>query len=151
MRPTHLAVLFLVACVAAAAFPASLSAQDTAERAAVQRVLVAFANNVHTGRLAENEALFTPTGVHILTGDEALHSWAEYRDQRLAPELARYTGVRYAHTGVETSVRGNIAWAAFRWQMSGAGDGPAPVLGRATAVLEKLGEGWLIAHLHFSR
>jgi hypothetical protein len=143
--------MMILATAVPVALPASLAAQDTAERAAVQRVLVAFANNVHTGRLAENEALFTPTGVHILTGDEALHSWAEYRDQQLAPELARYTGVRYAHTGVETSVRGGVAWAAFRWQMSGAGDGPAPVLGRATAVLEKIGEGWLIAHLHFSR
>ena len=147
MRPTLLALTLLVASSA----PAGLTAQDTAERAAVQRVLVAFANNIHTGALAANEALFTPSGVHILTDDEALHGWAEFRDVRLVPELARYAGARYAHTGVESSVRGRIAWAAFRWQMSGSGETPAPVLGRASAVLEKIGEEWKIAHLHFSR
>jgi ketosteroid isomerase-like protein len=35
--------------------------------------------------------------------------------------------------------------------MAGDGDTPAPMLGRATAVLEKLGGSWKIAVLHFSR
>ncbi len=65
--------------------------------------------------------------------------------------MARYPNLRYAHTGVESSVRGNIAWAAFRWQMSSAGEGPAPVLGRGSAVLEKIDGRWRIAHLHLSR
>jgi ketosteroid isomerase-like protein len=143
----------MLASVIALAFliPASASAQQSEERAAVQRVIAAFADGIHTDQLAEIEALFAPSGVHILVDNAALHGWAEYRDQHLLPEMESYSDVRYAHTGIESSVRGNIAWSAFRWQMSSAGDGPAPVLGRGSAVLEKIDGNWRIAHLHLSR
>ena len=131
--------------------PGSVNAQAADDRADVQRVITAFADGIHTGALGGIDALFAPSGVHILVGDAALHGWADYREERLRPEMARYSGLRYAHTAIESSVRGNIAWAAFRWQMSGADGGPAPVLGRGTAVLEKINGQWLIAHLHLSR
>ena len=131
--------------------PVSVQAQANQERAAVQSVLTAFANGIHTNSLADVAGLFAPSGVHIVVDNAALHGWGEYRDDYLAPEMARYADVRYAHTGIETSLRGNIAWSAFRWQMSSAGDGPAPVLGRGSAVLEKIDGAWKIAHLHMSR
>ncbi len=143
----------LLASMIALAFlvPATVNGQQSADRAAVQRVITAFADGIHTNALADIDALFAPSGVHILIDNQALHGWAEYRDFHLKPEMARYSGLRYAHTGIESSVRGNIAWAAFRWQMSSAGDGPAPVLGRGSAVLEKIDGSWKIAHLHLSR
>lgn len=131
--------------------PINAQAQNSVERPAVRRVIMAFADGIHTGSLAENDELFTPSGVHILVDNVALHGWADFRSELLEPEMARYSGLRYAHTGIETTLRGNIAWTAFRWQMSGSGGEPAPVLGRATAVLEKINGQWLIAHLHFSR
>jgi len=131
--------------------PVGAHAQSSSERTAVQRVITAFADGIHTDALSNIDALFAPSGVHILIDNQALHGWAEYRDYHLRPEMARYSDLRYAHTGIESSVRGNIAWSAFRWQMSGAGDGPAPVLGRGTAVLENFDGQWLIAHLHLSR
>ncbi len=131
--------------------PASASAQQTEERAAVRQVITAFADGIHTNQLVGIDRLFAPSGVHILLDNQALHGWAEYHDFHLRPEMARYPDLRYAHTGIESSVRGNIAWASFRWQMSSAGEGPAPVLGRGSAVLEKIGDRWLIAHLHLSR
>ncbi len=143
----------LLASMMALAFlvPASARAQPTAEQTAVQRVIAAFADGIHTGRLADIDGIFAPSGVHILTDNAALHGWAEYRDLHLMPEMARYSDLRYAHTGIESSVRGSIAWAAFRWQMSSAGGEPAPVLGRGSAVLEKIDDRWRIAHLHLSR
>jgi len=147
MRSPLLALMSVLAFLA----PAGTQAQAAAERTAVQRVITAFADGIHTGSLAEVDALFTPSGVHILVDNAALHGWADYRDQHLKPEMARYSDLRYAHTGIESTLRGNIAWTAFRWQMSGAADGPAPVLGRGTAVLEKIDGQWLIAHLHLSK
>jgi ketosteroid isomerase-like protein len=147
MRRLLLATTLALAVLA----PAGVHAQADEQRAEVLGVITAFANGIHTSALSDVEGLFAPTGVHILVDNAALHGWGEYRDDYLAPEMARYADMRYAHTGVETSVRGNIAWSAFRWQMSSAGDGPAPVLGRGSAVLEKMNGDWKIVHLHMSR
>lgn len=146
MRRSLVPALIAVACC----FPTPLVAQDSAERAAVQRVIAGYAQSVQSENLAAIEGAFAP-GLHILTGASALHSWAEYRDQHLRPETARFRGLRYTHSGIETTIRGNVAWANFRWQMAGDGDTPAPALGRGTAVLEKLDGSWKIAVLHFSR
>jgi len=145
-RPALSAMLALAVLV-----PAAAHAQANEDRAAVTAVITKFADGIHTNSLGDIDALFAPTGIHILLDDVALHGWGDYRDQYLKPEMARYPSLRYAHTGIEASVRGNIAWAAFRWQMSTAGDGPAPVLGRGSAVLEKINGNWRIAHLHLSR
>ena len=131
--------------------PTSAHAQASADRAAVRRVITAFADGVHTGELTRIDALFAPSGVHILVDNTALHGWADYRDEHLKPAMVRYSSLRYAHTGIEVTLRGNIAWTAFRWQMSGAGEGSVPALGRGTAILEQIDGQWLIAHLHFSK
>jgi ketosteroid isomerase-like protein len=123
---------------------------DNQDRAAVQRVITGYATNVQSGNFAAIEATFGP-GIHILTGSSALHSWAEYRDQALQPEIVRFTGLRYTHSGIETTVRGNVAWSNFRWQMAGTSENPPPVLGRGTAILEKLDGQWKIVALHFSK
>jgi ketosteroid isomerase-like protein len=131
--------------------PAGAAAQQSEERAAVHQVITSLADGIHTNQLGNIDALFAPSGVHVIVDDVALHGWDEYREGHLMPEMARYPELRYAHTGIEASIRGNIAWVAFRWQMSTGGDGPAPVLGRSSAVLEKIDDRWLIAHLHLSR
>ena len=147
MRKFTLTSALLIAVI----LPSAVQAQASNDRAAVQAVVTALADAVHQNALSSADQLFAPTGVHVLAGNAALHGWGEYRTEVLEPEMARYGSLRYAHTGIETSVRGNIAWTAFRWQMSSAGDGPAPALGRASAVLEKIDGSWKIAHLHFSR
>ena len=140
----------LALSLAAPTLVAAQAPPDTQDRAAVQRVITGYATSVQAGDFAAVEAVFGP-GLHILTGASALHSWAEYRDQALKPELARFAGLRYTHSGIETTVRGNVAWSNFRWQMAGTGDTPPPLLGRATAVLEKLEGQWRIVALHFSK
>ena len=89
--------------------------------------------------------------LHILTNDATTHGWVEYRDGYLRPELARYPGLRYTHTAIEPVVRGNVAWVAFRRELSSSTAGAEPVQGRGTAVLEKRDGRWVIVHLHLSR
>jgi ketosteroid isomerase-like protein len=134
------------------ALPAAAAGQVdlAAERTAIEQVLTSYAENVQSGSFGAIEGMLTQ-GAHVVVGTQALHGLSEYREASLQADLARYPGVRYTHTGVETSLRGNVAWAAFRWQMSGGTSAPAPTLGRGTAVLEKVGGRWMIAHLHFSR
>ena len=56
---------------------------------------------------------------------------------------------RYRYYGVEPQVRGNVAWASFRYEVSA--DLPerhVAAEGRGTAVLEKRGERWVVVHQH---
>ena len=122
------------------------------ERTAVQNVITTFAEHIQSGNLTALDPLFPARGVHILTNDATTHGWAEYRDQHLQPELASFgEGVQYAHTAVEAVVRGNIAWVAFRRQLTAADASRPTVQGRGTAVLEKRDGRWIIVHLHMSR
>jgi ketosteroid isomerase-like protein len=127
---------------------AQVESKPDPERAAVQQVIVHLGELLQAGDLDGAGALFRPRG-HILTDDATLHSWAEYRDGRLTPELARLEQ-GYGHTAVEATVRGNLAYVAFRRVFGKAGT-PGSAEGRGTAVLEKLEGRWTIVHLHMSR
>ena len=131
--------------------PAFASAQRAPDpdRAAVQEVITSLAEFFQAGDMRAAETLFPSGRVHILTDDATTHGWEEYRDQHLRPELDPIGGLHYAHTRVEPTVRGGVAWASFRREISGTGT--TPVEGRGTAVLEKVGARWVIVHLHMSR
>ena len=134
--------------------PTGLTAQAARapdpERDAVSALITEFGRLVEEGDLSKLDSFFPPRG-HILTDNATTHSWAEYRDNHFRAELAKFPSLKYAHTSVETVVRGNIAWVAFRRQMSSAApNGPAAVSGRGTAVLEKREGRWVIVHLHMS-
>lgn len=122
------------------------------ERAAVRQVILEMAAHIQSGKWASADSMFATRGVHVLTDTAGLHSWAEYRASRLKPELARYTNPRVAHSGVEAQVRGNVAWVAFRQEISATAAGsPVARVGRGSAVLEKVDGRWIIVHLHLSR
>ena len=122
------------------------------ERAAVQQVIADLATRIQSGDLASIDSMFRGRGVHILTDTATTHGWPEYRDKFLKPELARYKNLQFTHSAVEPQVRGNVAWVAFREELSGeTASGPTKVSGRGTAVLEKLDGRWRIVHLHVSR
>ena len=130
--------------------PAFGSAQraPNPDRAAVREVITSLGEYFQAGDLEAAETLFRSGGMHILTDNATTHGWAEYRDQHLGPELD-IEGLQYAHTAVEPVVRGNVAWVAFRREISGTGT--TPVEGRGTAVLEKVDTRWVIVHLHVSK
>ena len=136
--------------------PVHLIAQQPAqpadpERDAVRNVILEFAARLQANDMAALEAFFPQRGVHILTDNAPTHGWAEYRDKFLKPEIASFSDLRYAHTAVEPVVQGNIAWVAFRRELSSGTGSPAPVQGRGTAVLQKVENRWVIRHLHMSR
>lgn len=150
MRRPLIAGLLLMAVLV----PARVAAQRAPdpERDAVQRVIADFATHIQANDLTALASLFPERGLHILTDNATTHGWSEYRDKYLVPELARYPDLRYAHTAIEPVVRGNVAWVAFRRELSsGGGEGTGSVQGRGTAVLEKLDGRWLIVHLHMSQ
>lgn len=146
-----LAATMLVLNAAASPLHAQRGTPDP-ERAAARQVLLAMAVHIQDGKWPEADSLFAARGVHILADTAAYHSWAEYRDTQLKPDLARYTNVKVAHTRVEAQVRGGVAWVAFRQEVSGT---TTPASGarvaRGSAVLEKLDGRWIVVHLHISR
>ncbi|MEO5870679.1 MAG: nuclear transport factor 2 family protein [Gemmatimonadaceae bacterium] len=122
------------------------------ERAAARQVFLELALDLQTGKWASADSLFATRGLHVLADTTAYHSWAGYRDGQLKPELARYTNLKVAHTGVEAQVRGAVSWVAFRQEISGtSSSGPAQRVSRGSAVLEKVDGRWIVVHLHLSR
>jgi hypothetical protein len=122
------------------------------ERAAARQVLLQLAANLQEGKWAQADSAFATRGVHVLADTSAYHSWADYRDKQLKADLARFTGLKVAHTGVEAQVRGNVAWVAFRQEVSGTTTpASSPRISRGSAVLEKLDGRWAIVHYHTSR
>jgi len=148
--PTLLAAF---AFIVGAASPARAQQRGTPdpERAAARQVILEMAALLQGGKWASADSLFATRGVHILADTVAVHSWADYREKLLKPDLARYGNLRVAHTGVEAQVRGAVAWVAFRQEMSGTPtSGPEQRVGRGSAVLEKMDGRWTIVHLHIS-
>ncbi len=90
-------------------------------------------------------------GVHIIEGAGVNHGWAEYRDEHLKPELERFENFEYRFSSIEPQIRGNVAWAAFRYTVvADIDERHIDIEGRGTAVLEKVGGRWVISHLHTS-
>ncbi len=118
----------------------------------VIRVVEALATLSVAKDLAGLDTLYAPDpGVRVIEGAGVNKGWADYRDHHLGPELKEMKNFRYRYYDVEPQVRGNVAWASFRYE-SGADTprGPAESEGRGTAVLEKRNGRWLVVHLHTS-
>lgn len=133
----------------------SLAAQErpqNPEAAAVRRVVEAFAEFAQAKNLAGIDTLFaTGGGVHIIEGAGVNHGWTDYRDSHLAPELEQFQNFQYRYFSIEPQVRGDVAWAAFRYELAvDTSDGHIETEGRGTAVLEKRDDRWLIVHMHTS-
>jgi len=145
----------LSAAFAFAAISAPLQGQrgtPDPERAAARQVLLELAADLQDGKWPQADSLFAARGVHILADTAAYHSWADYREKQLKTDLARYSGLKVAHTGVEAQVRGNVAWVAFRQEVGGTTTPTTtPKVARGSAVLEKLDGRWTIVHYHVSR
>ncbi len=126
-------------------------AQET-DREAVRRVVEAVAEFEQAKNLDSLGTLFAPgSGVHIIEGAGVNHGWADYRDNHLGPELADFKNFKYSYYAVEAQVRGNVAWASFRYDISMVTKrGPYDGEGRGTAVLEKRNGRLMIVHLHTS-
>ncbi len=131
----------------AAAGPMAAQSNDTA---AVRRVVEAAAAHTRAKDVAGLDTLHAlDPWVRIIEGAGVNNGWVDYRDNHLKPELAELGNLRYFE--VEPQVRGNVAWAAFRYELAvETPRGHVEVEGRGTAILEKRANRWLIVHLHTS-
>lgn len=119
---------------------------------AVRLVLEAVAAATAAKNLAALDTLHAQDAwVRIIEGADVNQGWTDYRDHHLGPELAEFLSITYRIFDAEPQVRGNIAWAPFRYELSvQTSQGQTDVEGRGTAILEKRGGRWLIVHWHTS-
>lgn len=139
-----------VVLVAAAAPSAALAQRD--DESAVVKVLLAIAQYSQEGNLGAMDTLYASGGgVHIIEGAGINHGWEDYRDNHLAPELESFENFQYRYYSIEPQVRGDVAWTAFRYDLSvDTSRGHTEIEGRGTAVLEKTNGRWEIVHMHTS-
>lgn len=147
MKRTHFASAGLVVTLIAGIVQAQVT--DTA---AVRRVVAAIAEMSQAGNTAALDTLFAHDAwVQVIEGAGVNNGWVDYRDHHLEPELERFRNFRLRYFDVEPQVRGNVAWAAFRYEV--AFDGPqghTESEGRGTVILEKRDGRWLVVHRHTS-
>ncbi|HYT73051.1 MAG TPA: nuclear transport factor 2 family protein [Gemmatimonadales bacterium] len=125
---------------------------QAAEEAAVGRVVEAIASLQAANDIAGLDTLFAPNPwVEIIEGSGVNHGWADYRNNHLKPELAEMQHLRFRFFDTAPQVRGNVAWAPFRYELAAdTPSGHVEVEGRGTAILERRGRRWLVVHLHTS-
>ena len=131
---------------------ARIVAGQTDDAAAVRAVVEAVATHSQAKDLAGLDSLYAPDlWVRIVEGAGMNNGWVDYRDHHLKPGLAEFENFRYRYFDIEPQLRGNVAWAAFRYELAvDTPQGHVEVDGRGTAVLEKRGDRWVIVHLHTS-
>ncbi len=130
---------------------AALKAQAQ-EEADVRTVVEALAASVATKDVAALDTLHAhDPWVRVIEGAGINRGWVDYRDHHLKPELAEFENLRYRYYDVEPQVRGNVAWAVFRYELSvDTPRGHVDVEGRGTAILEKRDGRWIVVHRHTS-
>jgi ketosteroid isomerase-like protein len=152
-----------IAGVAAAVAAAPLTAQQhdmstmrapaaAGDTAAVRRVVEALATYSQEKNLAALDTLYAPDAwVRVIEGSGVNNGWLDYRDHHLGPELREFTNFRYRYYDVEPQVRGDVAWAAFRYELiADTPQGHVESEGRGTVILERRGSRWLVAQIHTS-
>jgi len=149
VKRTRCAALIVLA--AGVGMPTLAPAQADDE-AAVRAVVEALATYSQAGDWAGLDSLYAPgRGVHIIEGAGVNHGWADYRDNHLKPELENFENFTYRYYNVEPQVRGDVAWASFRYDLAvDTPRGHVEMEGRGTTVLERRDGRWLVVHLHTS-
>ncbi len=130
--------------------PNALGQTDEVDK--IRSLLEQVAAFTQAGNLSPLDEIYAPgRGVHIIEGAGVNHGWDEYRDHHLKPELQAFNNLQYRFFAIEPQVRGDIAFSAFRYELSAVTESRRiEIEGRGTAILEKSGEGWKIVHMHTS-
>lgn len=144
--PPALLIVLLAAPVGAQDAP-NLDSVDE-----VRAVVAAVGAGMEAGDFTSLDTLFSADrGLHIIEGVGVNHGWAEYRDHHLKPELESFEGFSYQYHSIEPQVRGNVAWASFRYDLAADVEaGRVEVEGRGSMVLERREGRWIVVHLHTS-
>lgn len=111
----------------------------------------------NTDSFAKNDM---PTLDRIWANDEAVvvfengyanYGWLDYRNNHLGPEMKEMTNVKYGSSDLKIRVLGKMAYATFKYAISGdVDDRHFDSGGLGTAILEKRSGKWVIVHWHSS-
>jgi len=89
--------------------------------------------------------------VIVFENGYANYGWSDYRNNHLGPEMKEMTNVKYESADVKVHVAGKMAYATFKYTISGDSNGRHfDSGGLGTTVLEKRSGKWLIVHWHSS-
>lgn len=118
----------------------------------VRMVIERLAGLMQAGDFEAIGEVYAPgRSVHIIEGVGVNHGWEEYRDDHLRPEFEAFSNFEYSYSAIEPQIRGNIAFAAFRYDLSADMESDhIDVGGRGTIILEKMNDQWKIVHIHTS-
>lgn len=149
--PRALAGLFCCLLPVAAGAQTPGSAESSRVEATVRALFAAAERN----DLAALDTLYAGDSLTVVEGAGINRGWTDYRDHHLVPEMKEMKNVRYRPTDIEVHVRGDVAWALFRYGLHADVNGRAmDVVGRGTAVLERRGSGgdarWMVRHTQTS-
>ena len=152
MRTRLLRIAVALAGAAVGASMARPARAQNHDEHLVRGVIEALAAFSQAKNVAGLDTLYAPDAwVRIVEGAGVNRGWVDYRDHHLAPELAEFQNFRYRYHEIEPQVRGNVAWASFRYELiADTPQGHVEVEGRGTAILEKRDGRWLIVHTHTS-
>lgn len=130
----------------------ALAQAQAPDTTAVRRVVAAIAEMTQAGNVAALDTLFAPDAwVRVIEGAGVNNGWVDYRDHHLKPELERFRNFRLRYFDVESQVRGNVAWAALRYEVAfDSPQGHTESEGRGTVILEKRDGRWVVVHRHTS-
>ena len=138
--------------LAAAMVTSGLAAQEAADAAEVVRVVESVGQAIQAADVESLNALYAADAwVRIVEGAGVNRGWVDYRDHHLKPELEAMQNLQYRYFDVEPQVRGDVAWASFRYELSVEMSGEQlERVGRGTMVLERRAGEWKIVHSHTS-
>jgi len=139
-----LAILFFIIA------PSVNAQSDDVSR--IRTLIESAAQSMQEGDFAALDNLYSSArGVHIIEGAGVNHGWVDYRDNHLKPELEAFQNFEYRYFAIEPQVNGDIAYAAFRYELSAdTANNHIEIEGRGTMVLERMGTQWKIVHSHTS-
>lgn len=146
-RPAFATLLFGALVIAGTATAQAPVPVPTAEEAAVTAAISAVFAAVERADLAALDTLYAGDSLTVGEGAGLDRTWKSYRDHHLAPELREMKHMRYRPSEIEARVSGDLAWAIFRYTLSGeVGERKLDIVGRGTAILERKNGRWIVRH-----
>lgn len=127
---------------------AAQSGEEKLIREVLKQNMTAFATN---DLAALDKIWANDEAVTVFENGHANYGWLDYRNNHLAPEMKEMKNIKYASSDMKLKVANEVAWATFKYTISGDSEGKHfDSGGLGTAILEKRGGHWVIVHWHSS-
>lgn len=141
-------ILVILVMAGLASYTAGQSRDEKLVREVLTQNTTAFANN----DLATLDKIWAnDEAVTVFENGHANYGWLDYRNNHLAPEMKEMKNVKYESSDMKVNVGGKMAWASFKYTISGDSGGKHfESGGLGTAIMEKRGGRWRIVHWHSS-